>query len=352
MKWFGRKAPSGMLGVDVGASGIKLAEIGKVDGRPAILTYGYSVVADGDSFHPFDDPERAGLLLADIAKQAGVKTSQAMAALPIQEVFSAIVSVPRKRDKKELKPLIDGQISKLAPMPLSEMVTYTTLIDPLDKKRNATDAVRVLVTGASKTLVQKYVTLFNAAKLKLAAIDTEAFALIRSLIGKDKSAILILDIGFARTNIIIVERGIPFLTRTIQIGGETITQHLVEQMGISQTEAEQMKQDMAQLTEDQAQLPEILKPFVLPILNEINYAFELYDRAEFSEIDQVEKIILTGGSSHLPFLREHLETTLNLNVYRGNPLARVAYPKDLSGVFEEIGPKMAVAIGLAMRDME
>ena len=79
--------------------------------------------------------------------------------------------------------------------------------------------VRVLVTGAAKSLVQKFIEIFKYAKLELQAIDTESFALIRSLVGKDKSSIMILDMGSKRTNITIVEKGIPFLTRSINIGG-------------------------------------------------------------------------------------------------------------------------------------
>ncbi len=67
---------------------------------------------------------------------------------------------------------------------------------------------------------------------------------------------------------------------------------------------------------------------------------------------KVEKIILTGGSAHLPRIPEFLSDSLNLNVYRGNPWARVVYPQDLSVVLEEIGPRMSVAVGLAMREMD
>jgi len=73
---------------------------------------------------------------------------------------------------------------------------------------------------------------------------------------------------------------------------------------------------------------------------------------ELTEIKKVDKIILTGGSSHLPRVPEYLAEVLNMNVYRGDPWARVTYPKDLETVLEEIGPRMSVAVGLAMRDLD
>ena len=210
------------------------------------------------------------------------------------------------------------------------------------------------MTGAAKTLVQKYIDIFKTAKLNLQAIDTESFALIRALIGKDKGAIMILDLGSKRTNLFIVEKGIPFVSRSINIGGDSVTKRISDQMQLSEEDAERTKRDLgiAGTAGSSGGLPKILEPIMQPIVNEIRFAFQLYANMELTENKRVEKIILTGGSSHLPRLAEYLSETLNMNVYRGDPWARVIYPRDLAIVLEEIGPRMAVAVGLAMREME
>jgi hypothetical protein len=41
-----------------------------------------------------------------------------------------------------------------------------------------------------------------------------------------------------------------------------------------------------------------------------------------------------------------------VNTYLGNPWARVVFPPDLRSVLEELGPRFAVTIGCAMRDIE
>ncbi|RKX90927.1 MAG: pilus assembly protein PilM, partial [Spirochaetes bacterium] len=48
----------------------------------------------------------------------------------------------------------------------------------------------------------------------------------------------------------------------------------------------------------------------------------------------------------------YLGEALNMRVYLGDPWARVIYPEDLKPVLDEIGPRFAVAIGLAMRDID
>lgn len=373
-----KQKPTGFLGVDVGSSGLKVVELQADHGRPKLMTYGYSQVsAEQAAASLFDDPQAAGKLLASVCQKAGVKATAAMAALPASSVFSAIIAVPRAPNAtaQQLKPLIDAQVAKLAPLPLADMVTYSTFIDDLKKPppslKPAVPAapvpgqmptapapkkqeyVRVLVTGAAKTLVQKYVEMFRVAKLELKAIDSEGFALIRALIGRDRSTIALLDIGAKRTNITIVEKGVPFVTRSINLGGDGVTKRIMEQMKVSETDAEQLKVDMA-LAEapNGAPLPPAIEAMLQPIVHEIKFAFQLFGNMELTESKRVEKLVITGGSSLLPRLPEYLSQALNLNVYRGDPWARVAYPAELRPVLEEVGPRLAVAIGLAMRDIE
>jgi type IV pilus assembly protein PilM len=185
------------------------------------------------------------------------------------------------------------------------------------------------------------------------AIDTESFALIRSLVGKDKSPIMVVDMGSSRTSITIVEKGIPFLSRSINVGGTAVTRRIMEQMKVNEQDAERVKTDLESLPgADAGAIPAVLSPVMQPILHEIKYAISLYSHMELTESKRVEKIILTGGSAHLPSLPEYLSAQLNMNCYRGDPWARVAYPQDLRPVLDEIGPRMSVAIGLAMRDTE
>jgi type IV pilus assembly protein PilM len=365
---FGSKKPSSYLGVDIGASGIKLVELGKEKGRPKLLTYGYSELPrDDESFSPLENTRKAGQLLAEVFKKAGCKSTLAMTALPMSEVFSSIISVPRIADKRKLQEIIDAEVAKLTPIPIEEMITYSTFIDDIEvkkpekgeeKKEGAPETklkkqVRVLVTGSAKSMVQKYVEIFKHAKLDLQAIDTESFSLIRSLIGKDKSTVCLIDMGARRTNLTVVESGIPFISRSINIGGESVTKSLMDQMSMIYTDAERMKRDLGSSANIQSdELPPVLETLMHALVNEIRYVFQLYENTELTSRKKVEKIILTGGSAHLPGLPEYLSHALSLNVYRGDPWARTAYPEELRRILDEIGPRMAVGIGLAMRDLD
>ncbi len=348
-----------------------MVELSTEKGRPRLITYGYSEQkTEGAKMSLLENTKQSADLLARITKKSGTTTTRAVSALPLSKVFSAIIRVPRVKDEKELKPLIEAQARKIAPLPLEEMILDSKLIDELKPKvekkkktkpekqpqqltpeRKEKDHVRVLITGAAKSLVQKYLETFKAARLELIALETESFALIRSLIGKDRSSILIIDIGATRTNLTIVEKGIPFLTRSVNVGGAMVTKKIMDAMGVENEEAEQIKHDLAKSPTAGASLA-IVEDTFKPILNEIQYSFEQYARQEFTDAKKVEKIILTGGSSHLPNLPHFIAEKTNLNTYVGDPWARVVYPEDLRPILDEIGPRMAVSVGLAMRDME
>jgi type IV pilus assembly protein PilM len=377
MSLFGGPAKKSYLGIDIGAGGIKVVELLSEKGRARLMTYGYSERRPTDPpMPPLEHTKETAEVLSKICKQAKTTSTKAMAALPLSSVFSAIISVPREKDEKLIKEAINAQVRKLTPVPLEEMITYSTFIDPIKptaaekgKKEGEIkqfvsaqegpkkkDYIRVLVSGSPKSLVQKYIEIFKLAKLELQALDTEAFALIRSLVGKDKSTVMILDIGYLRTNITVVEKGVPFLTRSINVGGGTVTKKIMTQLNVSEEEAERMKHDLGTMTAGAGAatggMPTLLESVMTPLVNEIRYATDLYTKMEFTENRKLEKIIITGGSAHLPHLSEYLSQTLNLNVYVGDPWARVIFPEDLRPVLDEVGPRLAVAVGLAMREID
>lgn len=374
-----KSQPSGLIGIDVGAGGIKAVELALQDGRLRLKTYAYSSFSDLSVQRKslLDDPKKAAAVLREMYKKSKMSSNIANAALPSHSVFHAIVTIPQPKDaKQDIKPMIDTQVKKLLPMPIEDMILDSTIIDKhlLPKAQNKEEKgkdkkaqkkpvsrddigvptpkdqqhIRVLISGAPKDLVSKYISVFKMAKLTLSSLETEAFALIRSLVGKDKARIMVVDIGYERTNITIVDGGIPYLHRSIKAGGANVTAMIAKQMSLSMDQAEQVKLDLA-MSAQQGEVPPVLREAMMPILHEIRYALELYAQQIFHDNNTVDKIILTGGSAHMPHLDPFLTEALNMNIYLGDPWARVAAPEGLRPVLSEIGPRFSVAVGLAMK---
>lgn len=370
MALFGKKEER-YIGVDIGAGGMKIVELLFEGNQYKLMTYGStSRNADVVAISITEHHEVAVKHLTQLIKESGVESKNVVASLPVQAVFSSIIAIPKVKDEVETRALVERQAEKLLPLPINEMVIDYQLIDEVDikssdpasttsdsvvvqEKSQATGRadvnVRVMITGAQRQMVSTYTKIFKDSGLDLKSIETEPFALIRSLLGDNKSPIMLLDIGAFRTNMTIVDKGIPFINRSIKIGGGSVTQAIALQMGVSIEDAEQVKYD---LHASGNAIPKAVVDLFQPIVHEAKYAMDVFSKSEISSNVHVEKVILTGGSAMLPGLDTFLTEQLNVRTFVGDPWARVKVNPALSPVLEELGPKFAVAIGLAMHAKE
>jgi type IV pilus assembly protein PilM len=146
----------------------------------------------------------------------------------------------------------------------------------------------------------------------------------------------------------VIEEGVPILNRGIDTGGNVITKAIMNSMNVNLDRAEQFKRDFGLMMSGNRSVPNTIQDALNPIINEIKYVFDLYQKQGQAHI---EKIILSGGSAFLPNLPQYLSDLLGLPVIIGDPWDRIVYPMDLKPVLQEIGPRMAASIGLSMRDI-
>jgi len=371
------------LGVDIGTASIKLVQLTN-DGKKIHLdTFGYVDVAN-DIIHD-NTPESKQKLISVLKKlsdKANITTTQSIAALPTFAVFTSIINLP-KLPTKELTSAIQWEAKKYIPLPLEEMVLDWKMVQAssdikgpkvkksfFGKKKDkleagaalaeqtdgtnkiisqAKDHNKILITAAPKTLVSKYLEIFKGAGLNLLSLETEAFAMSRALLGKDNELTMIVDIGSVTTDICVIENQIPALNRSIDVGGLTITKAIAASLNVSEARAEQFKRDFGLvLGEAQKGIPKTIEASLHPIINEIRYVFDLY-RGQSSQ--GIEKIVLSGGSAFLPNLTDYFLSIFNVPVFIGNPWDKLEYSDELKSTLEQIGNRMAVAVGLAMRDI-
>lgn len=371
------------VGVDIGTSSIKITQLEDYRGQPKLTTYGYAhATIDIMRDSSVELQNGVAQLIAQVMQRAGVTTNQCIAALPTFAVFNSIISLPRM-SRRDLATAIKWEAKKFIPLPIDDMILDWKLLDGAEekmsdiftsknlgslfkKKQNPADAqkqaaedaakgkeeqknLRILLTAAPKTLVGRYVEIFKLAGLKLLSLETEAFALSRSLLGVAQETVMIVDIGSTATDICLIEKGVPILNRGLDSGGFNITKSISDSLNVNADRAEQFKLDFGiKMQGQQSAIPDAIKDSLQPIINEIQYVFELYQNQGSLKVG---RILLSGGSAFLPNFPEYLSQLLKIPVYIGNPWDRVIYPLDLKPVLESIGPQMAVSIGLAMRNI-
>lgn len=371
------------LGVDLGGSSIKIVELKTENNRPQLVTYGfidetYNIVKDDTK----EARAEIAAHLKELLKRSKVSTENAVAALPSFSVFSSIISLPAM-NKKDLISAVRWEAKKFVPIPLEEMIldwevlgglpeeknkkkdgTFAHTmkkVDPekkleveVEQKKNTDDSqksnLRVLLTAAPKNMVNNYVALFKEVGLRLVGLETESFAIERALVGNDRNPIMVIDIGGAATSIIIYAEGVPILNRSIDLGGKSITQSMMDAMQMTYEQAEQFKRDLSVTvgSESMNNLPKQVKYVINSIMNEIRYILNIY-RNQYKQ--PISKIVLTGGSAFLGNLTQYIQENFNIKSFVGDPWARVVHPVEIDSLLKELGPRMSVAIGLAMREL-
>ncbi len=366
------KKKDDFLGVDIGTSSIKIVQLSNVNNRAKLVTYGMANISS--DLARSKTPETVEIVANTIKKiisKSRISTKVCAAALPTFSVFNSVISLPNM-NKVDLGSAVKWEAKKFIPFPIEDMILDWKIIqdstpenkkDSLlknskKKKRNkASDFIttkskfnKVLLTAAPKNLVSIYLDIFKKAGLELFSLEVESFAMARSLIDDGSSSTMIVDIGSVTTDVAVVENGLPVLNRSIEIGGNMMTQSIANSLNISFERAEQFKQDfgLVSSSEDSSNIPKKIEETLSPMVNEIKYVLDLY-RRQGSGV--VEKVILSGGSAYLPNLTDYLRKVLDTSVYIGDAWHKVMYPKELKPVLDEIGPRFSVAIGLSLRNI-
>jgi type IV pilus assembly protein PilM len=355
MNLFSSGSTPSFLGIDIGTSSIKIVEMKKEAGQAKLLTYGFSENRKVIQAEGHNNPAYIAGIINRICNESGMSSRTAVSALPTFSVFSSIINLSSV-NKKDIDSAVHWEAKKVIPLPLEDMILDWKIIsggqaaNEQDKNQTSKN-VKVLLTGAPKSLVKKFIDIFKEAKINLLSLETETFSLVRSLVGNDKAPVMIVELGASTTDISIINGGIPILSRSIDVGGVKLTKEISGFSKIEMEKAEQFKYDLGVSALDSADsgIPQVVTDVISPIVNEIKYALNLFhDKYNL----QAEKIILSGGSALLPNLTSYLEKILNIKVLIGDPWARISYPVDLGPLLAEIGPRMSVAIGLAMREIE
>ena len=336
------------LGIDIGSTSIKIVELKKEGSQMKLVNYGFTESLNSLQLDKQSNFSLIAGIINKICDKSGIETKNAISALPTFSVFTSVMTLSGV-SKKDLKSAIHWEAKKVIPLPLEEMILDFKEIE--NNKKDGDNSARILLTGAPRALVKKYIEIFKLAKINLLSLETETFSLIRALLGNDKSTVMLVEIGANTTDVSIVDYNIPMLNRSIDIGGVKITEKMEQQLNINKESAEQLKYDLgiSSLDSGNAKVPQAIADAVSPIINEIKYAKNLY----FSKNKkQTEKVILSGGSALLPNLANYFSKVLDMKVIVGDPWARISYPLDLKPLLTEIGPRMSVAVGLAMREIE
>lgn len=329
------------LGIDIGTSSIKAVQLKKEQEKYFLETYGYvNVALENAPREGYDAIVHTAEILKQLLARAGITVKKAVASLPNNIVFVSMIDMP-DMSEKELKGAIEFEARRYVPLPLEEVtLSWSVLREPVKEGAK----LKVLLTAVPTGAIENYLKMFKLAGLEPQALEIEALALIRSLVGKRQDSFIIIDIGARNTSLNLVDKGFLRVSRNLPIGGETITSAIAASLKVSYARAEQFKKDLGLGSEFQ-QIPQAMRPPIESIKNEAAQLINIYESGGGS----IAEIIFAGSGSRLPGMVKYF-SDIGPKVGLGDPLKFISYDQKLKTNLEEIGLTLSVAIGLAMRE--
>ena len=360
MRWFPfkiKKAPKGFLGIDIGTSSIKVVELSRKGQVLKLVNYGEVKTASLQGA-PFRIVEKDGLLLSNreiaaaikvILKEAGIQSREVNLSIPDFSSFFTTFGLP-PMSQKELESAVRYEARSYIPLPLSEITLDWMVIE--GKTANKTKApLEILVVAIPNEVINQYQEIAALSGVQIKSLEAEVFALCRSLAKNKKKIIAVIDLGARSTTCNILENGTLKLSHSFNISGNELTEILSRSLGVDYEKAEDLKKNLGLVGQegDGQSIRETLLPLIDSVSTEIKKIFQNYSQRESKEI---EEIILAGGATLLPGLKEYFSEELNKKVELANPFSQIEFPPLLEEILKQMGPSYAIAVGLAMRGLE
>jgi Tfp pilus assembly PilM family ATPase len=205
---------------------------------------------------------------------------------------------------------------------------------------------KVLVAAARQSLVNDFQSSMRAAGLVgdymvpafIGAVN--AFELAMPEVFKNESVALV-DIGFKRTSICVLDCGEIALMRVVNTGGDQFTAGLAEMMSISHAEAEGIKLEMA------PEIQSALELQVLPLGRELRASLDFFEHQADRAVSQV---YFTGGSSRSEMILQMLRSELVVECKTWNPTSflQLNLPGHQTVEIEKSASQLTMAVGAAL----
>lgn len=334
------------IGLDVGSGLVKLVAVDHGGSEPEISqVHMTEVLADAIVEGEIMDAGIVADAIKGLFATAGVKEKKVVTAVGGRDVIMKKIQVDRMKESEAYE-VVRWEAQQYVPFDIDGVELDFQILDPEDEGLQ----MDVLLVAAKRELVEGKHTLLEQAGLRPSIIDVDAFALHNAFEINYPEAVEqvvgLLNIGHEVTNVNIVERGVPVLTRDLNVGTRKFREDLQRERGMSAEDADALLRGFERSPD--------LDPYVQSRGDEIAVGVEraaAFLHTASRDTEGVKQLFVAGGGARIPGITEVLQQRLNLPVEVVNPLQRVRVQE---GVFDtvnvdEVAPLLTLGIGLALR---
>ena len=343
-----------VIGIDLGLSAIKLAEISRTsDNKYKVQRYASVDLPEGTIIE--DEIQKEDEILK--ALQLGLK-----------QLNSSITNVclglsgPNTLIKRlqlaggapdEIEDQVSWEMEQYLPFSIDEGSISHSIVG-----ENQGGGIDVIVGAAKKSLITTFKELIERANVKVKIVDLNAAATLNvfeAAMGLEAKmqgkTWIMLDLGAQKTHFMIYKNGVLVFFKEINIGGLTITEEIQRQMGVNYQEAESLKIS----GDGSGNIPEEIVDLINQVLD--SFFVEIKKTVDFwvnsTSEESFDGCVITGGTAQISGLAEALQELFETEVQVLNPFNGMAYNQSNidEDMINDIVYRGVCAIGLGMRSL-
>jgi len=294
--------------------------------------------------------------LREMMSELHIKHGSVNCALPAQSVFARFVKLPSLEHEK-LEKVIAFEAQQNVPFPIDDVVwDYQVVGGGLDEQ------VQVILVAIKHDLLDGINDAVEESGLLTSTIDVAPMALynaFRYSYPNVNECALLVDIGARTTNVLFIEPRRIF-SRSLPIGGSSITGAIAKEFGESFEAAETRKKRDGFVSlggayadpadQDIARVSKLARSTMTRLHAELMRSVSHYRAQQGGS--RPDRIFLCGGAAGMPYMREFFHEKFQLQIEFFNPLRNVAVSEaaSASGVAHS-AHLLGELVGLALRSV-
>ena len=343
-----------MLALDLGASKLVLAEFSVLkDGEFELTNYAIGALPTGADSEA-DSSSYIVTTLRQLMREHGIHPAPLYMSISGQAVFPRFVKLPPvARDK--IMQIVRYEAEQNVPFPIEEVVWDYQLLSGEED-----DEVNVMLVAVKTDSVTRMTDCVVAAGIEPEVVDVAPMALynaVRCNYPDLEGCAMVLDVGARCSNLIFME-GQRVFSRSIPVAGNTITQEIAKEFGVTTEEAEKLKREHAFIAfggvyagaDDEVadRVSRVARNVITRLHAEVNRSINFYRGQQGGSAPSL--ILLAGGSSMIPHTDTFFREKLKVDVEYLNPFINVSVSEAIpTEQVESDVQLLGEVVGLAVR---
>lgn len=295
---------------------------------------------------------QVGLAIQELAKRLKVQRASIRYAISGHAVFSRFVKMPPLQ-ASNIDQLVTFEAQQNLPVPIQEVIWDYEILDTNQEK----EALIVAIKSEDLDAVNRAVVEQGLTTLEVDVAPNAIYNAFIANYGQPEETTLIIDLGAKATNLIYAA-GASFFTRSVAIGGSSISAAIAKEYQVPIAEAEHHKTSYGMvamgaghtqsLSEQVAALATVIRESITRLPSQIVQTNNFYRSQQGGAAPQ--RVLLAGAGANLPYIREFLQEKLSLPVEMFNPLQVVAVSPSVDiDLLQANTHTVGELVGLALR---